>query len=494
MSAPASHRRHLIAPDLPAPGRAAVKGGIWGNYVDQINIFLPVTALAPALPALAGRDAIASSVAFVVMATLIGRPVGAMIFGRISDTLGRTSTTRVAIAGTAACTFGIALIPDHTVIGSASMALVIALRFIGGAFLAGEYTSAIPLAMEWSTPRERGRASGLIMSMAPWAQATIAFTTVGLLTALGPSDYAAWGWRMSFAAGGIASLAMLVYYTRHVADAPQYHREQDAMAADSPQHHRDQTTATVDASDRAASARRAPDRPASGHPSLAGPASAGPSRLGLPDLFWGAWARSFWQVFALMSGLWIMTNMVVIVLTGRMVTDVGLTATQASAAMGIASIGQAVVMAFAGHLSTRLGRRRFFVIWGLAALVGGPVLWWWITSSAHGWVAAGFAAAALHAVTVCAYGPVGAYINERFPTSVRATAYGTAYSLSIVVPALYPYYLPALENWLGHVGAPVALLALGAVLVTVAGRLGPRLSPAEIDAELEEVANRHAAR
>ena len=470
MSAPTRrhHRRHLVAPDLPAPGRAAVKGGILGNYVDQINIFLPVTALGPALPVLAGPEAVASSVAFVVMATLVGRPVGAMIFGRISDTLGRTTTTRVAIAGTAAASLGIALVPDHTVIGAATMALIIALRFIGGVFLAGEYTSAIPLAMEWSRPRERGRASGLIMSMAPWAQATIAFVTVGLLVLLGPAEYAAWGWRMSFAAGGLASLAMLVYYSRFVADAPQIHRASPTIPGATP----GATTGTS----------------ATGTAGTSAPPAARP---GLRDLFVGAWAGPFWQAFALMSGLWIMTNMVVIVLTGRMVSDVGLSPTQASAAMGIASIGQAVVMAFAGHLSTRLGRRRFFVSWGVAALLAGPALWWWITSSSHGWVTAGLAAAALHAVTVCAYGPVGAYINERFPASVRATAYGTAYSLSIVVPALYPYYLPVLEGWLGHVGAPVALLALGAVLVAVAGRLGPRLSPAELDAPLEEIANRH---
>ena len=78
----AASRQHLLAADLPAPGRAAVTGGVWGNYVDQLNIFLPVTALAPALPTIAGRDAVASTVAFVVMATLIGRPLGAMIFGR----------------------------------------------------------------------------------------------------------------------------------------------------------------------------------------------------------------------------------------------------------------------------------------------------------------------------------------------------------------------------------------------------------------------------
>ncbi|SDB87092.1 Major Facilitator Superfamily protein [Raineyella antarctica] len=446
MSTRGTAHRPLIAPDLPQASRAAVRGGILGNFVDQFDIFLPVTALAPALPSLAGHGAIGATAAYVVMATLIGRPLGAMIFGRISDRVGRTSTTRVAIAGTAACTLGIALVPTHEQIGMWAIALVIALRFVGGVFLAGEYTSAIPLAMEWSRPRERGKASGLIMAMSPSAQATIALVTLGLLTVLGPEAYAAWGWRLSFLAGALASVAMLVYYSRRVADAPVQHK---VVAA---------TPTGV--------------------------------RPGLRDVLAGRWAGPFWQVFGLMSGLWIMTNMTVIVLARRLASDVGLTASGVATAMAIASVGQAVVMALAGHWSTALGRRRFFVIWGLAGLVGGPLLWWLTIRSGGSAVVAGFAAAALQIVTVTAYGPVGAYINERFPTTVRATAYGTAYSLSIVVPALYPYYLPTLEQWLGHQGAPVALLALGAVLVTGCGALGPRLSRQELDADLEVVADR----
>lgn len=449
MSTPHTVHRPLIAPEMPRASRSAVRGGIWGNFVDQFNIFLPVTALGPALPSLAGPGLVGATAAYVVMATLVGRPLGAMVFGRISDLVGRTATTRVAIAGTAACTLGIALVPTHEQIGGWAIGLVIALRFVGGVFLAGEYTSAIPLAMEWSRPRDRGRASGLIMAMSPSAQATIALATLVLLTVLGPETYAAWGWRLSFLAGAAASLVMLVYYTRRVADAPVQHR---SVTADTE------------------------------------------PRPGLREVLLGSWAGPFWQVFGLMTGLWIMTNMTVIVLAQRLVSDVGLTAAGVALAMAIASIGQAVMMALAGHWSTALGRRRFFVLWGSVALLAGPLLWWWITGSAGTAVAAGLAAAALQMVTVTAYGPVGAYINERFPTAVRATAYGTAYSLSIVVPALYPYYLPTLEAWWGRQGAPMVLLALGAVLVVGCGAWGPRLSASELDADLETVARRAVGR
>lgn len=46
--------------------------------------------------------------------------------------------------------------PAGESIGLLSIGIVIGLRFLGGVFLAGEYTSAIPLAMEWSEPRGGG--------------------------------------------------------------------------------------------------------------------------------------------------------------------------------------------------------------------------------------------------------------------------------------------------------------------------------------------------
>ena len=435
-----------LVPDLPPAGRAAVRAGVVGNYVDQVNIFLPVVALAPALVTLAGPHAGVTSGALVVVATLLGRPVGAMVFGRIADRVGRTRTTQVAIAGTAACSLLIAAVPTHASVGVLAIGAVVLLRFVGGVFLAGEYTSAIPLAMEWSPPRRRGLVSGLIMSMAPWAQSTIAFATAALLALLGPATYAEWGWRLSFVAGGLASLALLAYYSARVADAPHVVRQREQ------------------ADTRA------------------------PAALGLRAVLGGAYAGAFWQMFGLMSGLWLMTNMVVIAATGRLAADHGLDGGEVATVMGVASVAQALVMSTTGHWSTVLGRRRYFVGWGLAAAVLAPLLWLATMTAAVLPFVVGVAL--LQVVTVCGYGPVGAYLCERFPAHVRSTGYGTAYSLSIVVPALWPWWLPRLEPLLGHDGAVVAVLVVGGLLVAGCGALGPRLGRGEIDDDVEAVAVR----
>lgn len=428
---------------MPRAGRAALRAGVVGNWIDNIHVFLPLTALAPAMVVLAGPAAAATTGALIVIAMLLGRPVGGIVFGRIADRLGRTRTTRIAIAGTAACALLIAAIPTHEVLGAGTVALILVFRFLGGIFVAGEYSAAIPLAMEWSAPRRRGLMSGLILSMAPWAQATIAFSVAGLLVVLGPDRYAEWGWRLLFVIGAVLSVGMLIYYSRQVTDAPVFHRRARTVAAQ--------------------------------------------PRAGLRALLAGRWAGAFWQVFVLMTGLWLLTNSTVLLLTHRLATDAGLPATRVSLVMGVASVAQAIVMALAGHLSTRTGRRALFLGWGLVAAVAGPLVWWLaITSETLG--RAAMFAALLQIITVSAYGPVSAYLSERFPTEVRSTGYGTSYSLSLVLPALYPFYLPLIEQWLGRHGSVMALVALGGTLVVLGAALGPRLSPRDIDADIDDVA------
>lgn len=430
---------------MPSEGRAALRAGVVGNWIDNIHVFLPLTALVPAMAIVAGPSAGASVGALVIIAMLLGRPLGGMIFGRISDRLGRTRTTRLAIAGTATCAGLIAVMPTHKLIGGWTIGLILLLRFLGGVFVAGEYSAAIPLAMEWSSPRIRGLASGVILSMAPWAQASIAFAVAVMLAALGPGRYAAWGWRVLFIIGAAMSIGMIVYYSRRVCDAPLFHRvgaTRGVWRATAP---------------------------------------------GVREVIAGTWAPAFRQVFTLMTGLWLLTDATVLILTARLRTDAGLTATATSWVMGVSSVGQAIFMALAGHWSTKVGRRRLLAWWGVSAALLGPLLWWGAMSSSSAGRAALFAVV-LQVATVSAYDPFSAYLSERFPTEVRSTGYVMGYSLSLIFPALYPFYLPGMEAVFGRLGAVLVLVILGGLLVVLGAALGPRLSASDIDTDIDDVA------
>lgn len=412
--------------EMPLNTRRAIRGGIFGNYVDQFDIFLPVIALAPAAAHLFGSENLAAIAGLIFISTLIGRPLGAMVFGPVADRIGRTATTKIALTGIAVTTLLIALVPAHTVLGSGTLLSIVALRFLGGIFLGGEYTSAIPLAMEWSNPKRRGLVSGLIMWMSPWANASIAGMTFVLLGVMDTDTYAAWGWRIPFLLGALLALSMLIYYRTRVADSPAWQQ----------------------------SAKRA-------NP--------------LKDILIGEHRRALWQIFTLMSGLWLFTYMAIPTLTSELALDTDLNAGTISFAMMCATAASAVTMAACGHLSTFIGRRTFFIGFGLTGAILAPLTFLGIfaVESTTGMV---LLVVALQIVTVSGYGPIGAYLTERFPTAVRSSGYGIGYSFSIVLPALYPYYLPPLQDLLGQHTAIAVLLVLAGVLVLAGGLTGPETS------------------
>lgn len=412
----------LRVPDDPRR-RHAVRGGIFGNFVDQFDIFLPVIALAPAASTLLGAGNMVATAGLVFTATLIGRPLGAAIFGPVADRVGRTAVTKVALAGIAATTLLIAAVPGHDVLGGGTVALILALRFLGGVFLGGEYSSAVPLAMEWSAPRRRGLASGLIMAMSPCANAVIAAIVLLLLGVLDPASYAAWGWRVPFVVGGLLALVMLRYYRRQVEDAPVV-------------------------------------------------THVGPRRSPLRDILAGRDRPVFLQTFTLMTGLWLLTYMAIPTLTSELTRSAVFDGRGVTLTLLCATVVSAVAMAFCGHLSTLVGRRRFFVGFGVMAAVLAPVCFLSVFA-VQGAVAVVALCAALQVVTVSVYGPVGAYLSERFSGGVRSSGYGLGYSLSIVVPALYPYYLPPLQQALGTYNAVAAVLVVAGLLVAAGGFWGP---------------------
>ena len=91
------------AETLNSQARRAIWGAFAGFFVDGFDIFLPVLALAPAQayffsPAVPESTA-AILVSLTLVATLIGRPLGALIFGGLADRIGRKRTTVIVVTG-----------------------------------------------------------------------------------------------------------------------------------------------------------------------------------------------------------------------------------------------------------------------------------------------------------------------------------------------------------------------------------------------------------
>ena len=157
--------------------RRAVRGAFLAFFVDMFDIYLPIVVLAPAIAYFVSPDMgdVAASIvgASIFAVTLIGRPLGAAIFGHFADTIGRKRTAMISIAGFGIATLLMALLPGYQYWGMVAVSLFIVLRFIDGIFLGGEYTAANPLAMEHSPREKRGFYSAVINSAFPLAYASI---------------------------------------------------------------------------------------------------------------------------------------------------------------------------------------------------------------------------------------------------------------------------------------------------------------------------------
>jgi MFS family permease len=433
-----STRHVATAATLEHPDEAtrkrAIRGAFFSEFVDMFDVFLPVAVLSPVLfffqpNSLA--DSPLNSLVFVT--TLLGRPLGALIFGVIADRIGRRKASIYSSAGFAVVTMLIALLPGYEAIGMTSYWSLVLLRFVDGIFLGGGYTGAIPLAIESARKDQRGYVGGLIIAGFPAAYLTTNLLAV-LMFALFPLDgihspYAQWGWRIPFMIGSLLAVVLTAYYVFKVEESEVWRAEIEQKA----------------------------------------------DKLPLSDLIRGKSARSLAQVFLLMTGLWTTQNVITLFLpVGLLMRILHLNHFQTSATLVFTYTLMIFSYVGAGVLSQRIGRKCFFIVVSvLIATVGAGALY--VLANVDGLSLASMVAliCALAILVTSPWGVLLTYINERFVTDVRATGFGVSFSLSVIIPSFYAFYLSGLGTFMPGRVAPAALLCLGGLIAAVGAIIGP---------------------
>jgi MFS family permease len=151
------------------------------------------------------------------------RPLGALVFGRIGDLIGRKYTFLVTIVTMGLSTALIGFLPTYADAGIVAPALLVTLRLIQGLALGGEYGGAATYVAEHVPDERRGFFTSFIQTTA----------TLGLLLALaviGPLRYSIgeaaffdWGWRVPFLCSFIL-LGVSVYMRVRMKESPLFAR------------------------------------------------------------------------------------------------------------------------------------------------------------------------------------------------------------------------------------------------------------------------------
>jgi MHS family proline/betaine transporter-like MFS transporter len=171
-------------------------------------------------PSAAPGVALLSSLA-VFAVGFTARPIGACILGPIGDRFGRKIVLVISVFGMGVATTLIGLLPGYDSIGLAAPALLIALRFVQGAMVGGEWSSAGIYIVESSRNDRRATAASLITGTAGVAFLIGTAIAAALSTSLSEQALTAWGWRVPFVAS-IVMAAIAMYIRRKLDDTPAY--------------------------------------------------------------------------------------------------------------------------------------------------------------------------------------------------------------------------------------------------------------------------------
>lgn len=173
------------------------------------------------------RPFVALLASFTIFASgFLMRAIGSLFFGYMGDKYGRKKALSFSILVTGLSTFGVSILPTYETLGLLSPLLLACLRLIQGFCMGGEYNgAAIFLTEHYTSQGKKGFAGALVTaSGSPGALIGIIVSFFMLHEAfLGAYE---WSWRIPFVLGGC--LSFLGYYMRiKLQESPEFRKKEE---------------------------------------------------------------------------------------------------------------------------------------------------------------------------------------------------------------------------------------------------------------------------
>ncbi|MBE7494377.1 MAG: MHS family MFS transporter [Verrucomicrobiaceae bacterium] len=348
------------------------------------------------------------------------RPLGGIIFGHYGDKIGRKSMLVTTLVMMGLATFAIGLLPTYDQAGILAPILLVALRFIQGLGVGGEWGGAVLMAVEHGKAGQRGFLASWVQAGVPIGLLLATGVFRGMSSVLSEEAFMSWGWRVPFLIG-ILLLGVGLFIRLHIMESPVF-----------------------------AAARK-----------------TAPKKDEMPIL---EVLRRYPRNVLLAMGARFAENAFFYVITIFVLTyatkQAGFTQDEGLRAVLIGSAVQFVVVPLFGLVSDKVGRRPVYLA-GAAFVVLFAFPFFWLVDLGTNW-------ALTLAVTIglighsAMYGPQAAFFSELFGTRVRYSGASLGYQLaSPLAGGLAPLVATALLAQSGGKPWPVALYLIAMAAITL---------------------------
>lgn len=361
--------------------------------------------------------------------TLLMRPVGSGLFGSYADRHGRKRAMIVAVVGVGVATALFGVLPTVAQAGLAAPLLLIALRLVQGVFVGGVVASTHTIATESVPAKWRGLVSGMIGGGGAGLGALFASLVYLIMNHLFTGEsFAVWGWRCMFFTGILSSVLGLLVFNK-LEESPLWAREHGRQGAQSR-------------------ARKAP----------------------VGEVLSARW-RGVLAVNLLLTigggGGYYLTS-------GYLPTYLKVVTHTPVASIGtillLASVGVIVASLLTGHLSEIFGRRKVFIAVGALRLVAFPALYLAMVRT-QDVTTLGTYAILLGMLGSASYAPILIFLNERFPTAIRATGTGLSWNLGFALGGMLPTFVSLSARTPAQLPGTLAAFLVGLSVLFLIGAL-----------------------
>lgn len=367
-------------------------GSLIGTTIEFFDFYIYANAAVLVFPQLFFPGASSTTSTLESLATFsiafLSRPLGSAVFGHYGDKIGRKVTLVVALLTMGISTVSIGFLPSYASIGILAPILLMLCRFGQGVGLGGEWGGAVLLAIENAPPHKRAWYGMFPQLGAPIGLILSGGTFLILTNSMSPEAFMDYGWRIPFIASSL--LVIVGFYIRlKITETPAFENSKEEQKEVKV------PFVTV-------------------------------FKLYKNQLFFGTLAAvTTFLVFYLMTVFILNWN----------TKSLGFTNKEALLIQLFSVLFFAVFIPISALAADKIGRRKMLIYTTIAIAVFGFFFSFFLTT--HNVVLVTFFVCLGMSLMGFIYGPLGTFLSELFPTTVRYTGASLTFNLAGILGAAF---------------------------------------------------------